>query len=51
VPFFGICLSGVEPRIFMFRKRAPPAVGKIKDRHIEHEHGVVPAHMPAENLA
>jgi len=26
----------------MFRKRAPPAVGKIKDRHVEHEHGVMP---------
>jgi hypothetical protein len=35
-------LSGVESRVFIFRKRAAPAVGEIKDRHVENEHGVVP---------
>ncbi len=35
----------------MFRKRAAPAVGEIKDRHVEHEHGVVPAHGSSKNLA
>jgi hypothetical protein len=33
----------------MFRKRAAPAVGKIKDRHVEHEHGVVLARAGAKN--
>jgi hypothetical protein len=40
-------LSGVEPRVFIFRKRAAPAVGEIKDRHVENEHGVVP--MPTSS--
>src|SRR5437773_1825344 len=35
----------------MFRKRAPPAVGEIKDRHVEHEHGVVPARRLSKELA
>src|SRR6266403_740727 len=50
VPFFGICLSGVKPRVFMFRKRAPPAVGKIKDRHVKYEHGVMSVRAPSKNL-
>jgi len=33
----------------MFRKRATPAVGEIKDRHIEHEHGVMPVYASAKN--
>src|SRR3984893_7322487 len=51
VPFFRICLSGIEPRAFMFRKRAAPAVGEIKDRHVEYEHGVVPGCAWSKNLA
>jgi hypothetical protein len=30
------------PHVFLFRKRAAPTVGKIKDRHVKYEHGVVP---------
>ena len=35
----------------MFRKRAPPPVGEIKDRHVEHEHGVVPACASSKGFA
>jgi len=35
--------SGGEPCVFVLRKRAIPAVGEIKDRHVKNEHGVVPA--------
>jgi hypothetical protein len=34
----------------MFRKRAAPTIGGIKDRHIEHEHWVVLSHAPAKDL-
>ena len=40
-PLFGIVSLSVGTRVFMLRKRAPPAVGEIKDRHVEYEHGVV----------
>jgi hypothetical protein len=33
----------------MFQKCAAPPVGEIKDRHVEYEHGVVPADRPTEN--
>ena len=33
----------------MFRKRALPAVGEIKDRHVEHEYGVMSARASAKN--
>jgi hypothetical protein len=51
LPLFGIGLLGVEPRVFMFRKRAPPAIGEIIDRDVEHEHGVVPARRLSKELA
>jgi len=35
----------------MFRKRAAPAVGEIKDRHVEYEHGVVSVRAWLKNLA
>jgi hypothetical protein len=41
VPFFGIGSLGVEPPVFVFRKRATPPVGKIEVRHVEHEHWIV----------
>ena len=50
VSFFGICLLGVEPRVFIFRKRAPPAIGEIKDRHVKYEHGVMSVRAPSKNL-
>ena len=49
VPLFGIGALGIGPRVFMFRKRAVPAVGKIKDRHVEHEHRVVSARASCKN--
>jgi len=40
---FGIDSLGVEPFVFIFRKRAYPAIGEeIKDRHVKDEQGVVP---------
>jgi hypothetical protein len=30
--------SDVEPRVSILRKRAAPAIGEIKERHVEHEH-------------
>ena len=42
VPLFGIASLGTDPRVFIFRKRAAPTVGEIKDRHVKHEYGVVP---------
>jgi hypothetical protein len=41
----------LEPPVFIFRKRAAPAVGEIKDRHVEHEHGVVSVRAWLKNLA
>ena len=44
-------LLGVGPRVFIFRKRAAPAVGKIKDRHVKDEHGVVSACAWSKDVA
>ena len=38
-------------RVFIFRKRAVPAVGEIKDRHVKHEHGVMPAWAAPKEFA
>lgn len=35
----------------MFRKRTAPSVGEIKVRHVEQEHGIVPANAWSKNLA
>jgi len=35
--------------VFIFRKRAVPAVGEIKGRYVKHEHGVVLARASAKN--
>jgi hypothetical protein len=51
LPFFGICLLGVGTHVFIFRKRAAPAVGEIKDRHVKYEHGVVPGCACSKELA
>jgi hypothetical protein len=62
VPLFGICSCravalaeadslGVGPRVFIFRKRAVPAVDEIKDRHVKDEHGVVPGRAWSKDLA
>jgi len=51
LPLFDIGSLGVEPRVFIFRKRAVPAVGEIKDRHVQYEQRVVPSHAPTENLS
>jgi hypothetical protein len=58
VPLFGIDPLGLGPRVFIFRKRAVPAVGEIEDRHVKDKHGVVPgcarskkvAHSALENV-
>jgi hypothetical protein len=44
-------LSGVEPRVLMFRKRAFPAVSEIETQHVEHEHGVVSVHASSKCFA
>ena len=50
-PYFGIGSLGVEPRVFIFRKRAAPAVGEIKDRHVKDEQGVVPGCASSKKIA
>ena len=35
----------------MFRERAAPAVGEVKDRHVEHQHGVVAKGAPLSKFA
>jgi hypothetical protein len=50
VPLFDIGLLGVEPRVFVSRKRAPPAVGEIKARHVEHQHRVMCARASSKDL-
>jgi hypothetical protein len=50
-PLSGIGWLGIGPRVFLLRKRAVPAVGEIKDRHVEDEHGVVPARASPKKLA
>jgi len=35
----------------VFRKRAIPAVGEVKDRHVKYEHGVVPPDASSKNVA
>jgi hypothetical protein len=47
----GIGSLGVGPRVFLFRKRATPAVGEIKDRHVKDEKGVVPGCASSEKVA
>jgi len=47
---FGIGSLSVGPRAFIFRKRAAPAVGEIKDRRVDHEHGVMRPPASLENL-
>ena len=44
-------LSGVEPRVLMFRKRAVPTVSEIETQHVEHEHGVVSVHPSSKCFA
>jgi hypothetical protein len=34
----------------MFGKRAAPSICEIKDRHIEHQHGVMPAWGSSKSL-
>jgi hypothetical protein len=48
LPFFGIGSLDVGPRVFIFGKRAAPAVGEIKD---EYEHLVVPIRARAKEIA
>src|SRR6266550_2763198 len=36
-------LLGGEPSIQVLRKNPAPSVGEVKERHVEHEHRVVPA--------
>jgi hypothetical protein len=35
----------------MFRKRAVPAAGEVKDRHVEQEHGVMLSCASSKNFA
>src|SRR5205807_4906124 len=51
VPILGIDSLGLEPFVFVFRKRAAPAVGEIKDRYVKNEHGVVPACAWSKDVA
>ena len=51
VPLLDIFSLGVGARVFIFRKRAGPAIGEIKDRHVQDEHRVVPARPSLEEHA
>src|SRR5439155_8323111 len=44
-------LLGGEPSIQVLRKNPAPSVGEVKERHVEHEHGVMPAHTSSKHLA
>jgi hypothetical protein len=48
---FGIGSLDVGPRVFIFRKRAAPAVGEIKDRHVKYEQRVVPTRARSKEVA
>jgi hypothetical protein len=51
LPFFGIGSLDVGPRVFIFGKRAAPAVGEIKDGHVKYEHRVVPTRARSKEVA
>jgi hypothetical protein len=51
LPFFGIGSLAVGPRIFIFGKRAAPAVGEIKGGHVKSERLLVPTRARAEEIA
>src|SRR4029077_6047427 len=51
LPFFGIGSLDVGPRVFIFGKRAAPAVAEIKDGHVKCEHLLVPTRARAEEIA
>ena len=48
---FGIGSLGVAPRVFIFGKRAAPAVGEVKGGHVKYEHLVVPTCARAKEIA
>jgi hypothetical protein len=50
-PFFGIGSLDVGSRIFIFGKRAAPAVGEIKGGHVKCERLLVPARARAKEIA
>jgi len=50
-PFFGIGSLDVGPRVFIFGKRAAPAVGEIKGGDVKCEHLLVPTRARAEEIA
>ena len=47
----GIVWLDVGPRVFLFRKRAAPAVGEIKDRHVDDEERVVSGRPSSKEVA
>src|SRR5207302_7883331 len=51
VLLLGIASLGVEPFVFVFRKRTAPSVGEIKDRHVKDEHWVMPPHAWSKEFA
>jgi hypothetical protein len=50
-PLFGIDSLGVEPFVIVLRKRTAPSVGKVKDRYVKDEQGVVPGCAMAKKVA
>src|SRR5436305_9666379 len=44
-------LLGGEPSIQLPRKNPAPSVGEVKERHVEHEHRVVPVRTTSKYLA
>jgi len=51
LPFFGIGSLDVGPRVFIFGKRAAPAVGEIEDGHVKCERLLVPTRTRAKKIA
>ena len=47
----GIVWLDVGPRVFMFRKRAAPTVGEIKDRYVKDEERVVSGWASSKKVA
>ena len=51
LPFFGIGSLEVAPRVFIFGKRAAPAVGEIEGGYLKYERLLVPTGARAKEIA
>ena len=49
-PIVRVGLSGGEPSVLLPGKNPAPSVGKVKERHVQQEHWVVPARTSSKQL-